>query len=267
MPEDRLTLRTRFNEDALLYDRARPIYPPAVFDVIFDRLLPASGSAPRVLEIGCGTGQATRPLAERGCEILAVDLGAGMADVARSNLAAFANVEVVQADIEQWDPSETDFDLVLSATAFHWLDPATRFARVARLLRPGGVLALIQTIHIEGRSEMFFADAQRCYERWDPATPPGVRRPRLQDLPVTISEYGIERAIEFDQATLQRFPVDFQYTAEQYVDLLRTFSNHRALPAASFEGLIACLRQRIEAEPDHSITRSVAFELSSAHAR
>jgi len=48
---------------------------------------------------------------------------------------------------------------------------------------------------------------------------------------------------------------------------LRTFSNHRALPAASLEGLLACLRQRIDAEPDHSITKSVAFELSSALAR
>ena len=154
----------------------------------------------------------------------------------------------------------------MSATAFHWLDPVSRFARVARLLRPGGVLALIQTIHIEGRSETFFAYAQRCYERWDPATPPGLRRPRLHDLPVT-SEYGIEHATEFDQATVERFAVDFQYTAEQYLDLLRTFSNHRALPAPSLEGLLACLRQRIDAEPNHSIIKSVAFELSTAVAR
>jgi SAM-dependent methyltransferase len=105
MPQDRLTLRTRFNEDALLYHWARPTYPPAVFDAIFDRLPHAARAAPRVLEIGCGTGQATRPLAERGWEVLAVDPGADMTEGARSNLAAFANVEVVHADIEQWDPS------------------------------------------------------------------------------------------------------------------------------------------------------------------
>ena len=92
MPEDRLALRTRFNEDALLYHRARPTYPPAVFDAIFDRLPNPAQAALRVLEIGCGTGQATRPLAERGCEVLAVDLGADMTEVARSNLAAFPNV-------------------------------------------------------------------------------------------------------------------------------------------------------------------------------
>lgn len=266
MPDDRLALRTRFNENALLYDRARPTYPDVVFDAIFDRLPEAARAEPRVLEIGCGTGQATRPLAQRSGEVLAVDLGADMAEIARQNLATFANVEVINADVEQWDPGETQFDLVVSATAFHWLDPATRFARVARLLRPGGVLALIQTIHIEGRSESFFADAQRCYERWDPTTPPGLRRPRLHDLPDT-SEYGIEQADKFDQATVQRFAVDFRYTAEQYLDLLMTFSNHRALPAADLKGLLACLHKRIEAEPDHSITKSVAFELSSALAR
>ena len=262
----RLALRTRFDEDALLYDRARPTYPPAVFEAIFERLLDARRATPRVLEIGCGTGQATRPLAHRSGEVLAVDLGADTTEVARSNLASFANVEVVHADIEQWVPREMNFDLVVSATAFHWLDPATRFARVARLLRPGGVLALIQTLHIEGRSENFFVAAQRCYERWDPATPPGLRRPRLQDLPDT-SEYGIEQADEFAQSTVQRFAVDFPYTAQQYLDLLRTFSNHRALPAASLEGLLACLRQLIDAEPDHSITKSVVFELSSTAGR
>jgi SAM-dependent methyltransferase len=266
MPDDRLVLRTRFDEDALLYDRARPTYPAAVFDAIFDRLPDAARAEPRVLEIGCGTGQATRPLAQRGGEVLAVYLGADMAEVARRNLAPFANVEVINADIEQWNPRTTNFDLIVSATAFHWLEPATRFARVARLLRPGGVLALIQTIHIEGRSESFFADAQRCYERWDPNTPPGLRRPRLQDLPDT-SEYGIEHADEFGHATVQWFAVDFRYTAEQYLDLLRTFFNHRALPAADLKGLLACLRRRIESEPDHVITKSVAFELSCALTR
>lgn len=266
MPEDRRALRATFNEDALLYDRARPTYPTAVFDAIFERLPHSTRAAPRVLEIGCGTGQATRPLAERGCHVLAVDLGENMTQVARNNLAAFANVEVVHADIEQWSPAAADFDLVLSATAFHWLDPTTRFARAARLLRPDGVLALIQTIHIAGPSDTFFADAQRCYERWDPHTPPGLRLPHLTDLPA-LSDYRTEQAREFHQPQLKRFTVDTRYTAEQYLDLLSTFSNHRALPPASLRGLFTCLRHRIDAEPDHTITKSVAFELSSALAR
>src|SRR6187549_3838365 len=80
-------LRVTFDEDAERYDRARPGYPTAVFDDLL--ALAGLGPGARVLEIGCGTGQATVPLAERGCEVVAVELGAQMAAVARSNLARF----------------------------------------------------------------------------------------------------------------------------------------------------------------------------------
>jgi SAM-dependent methyltransferase len=263
MADDREALRATFDEDALLYDRARPTYPTAIFDAIEERTAGDPAAALRVLEIGCGTGQATLPLAARGYRVLAVDLGRDMARVARRNLERFPNVEVVNADIEQWDPPTADFDLVVSATAFHWLDPATRLLRVAHLLRPGGLVALIQTIHVAGSSDGFFNDAQRCYERWDPATPTRLRLPRLDDLPVT-SFYGLEKAPEFQDVELQRFVVDHRYTAEQYLDLLSTFSNHRALPPADREGLFACLRHRVDAEPDRTITKSVAFELGTA---
>ena len=84
---DRRRLRTTFEEVPELYDRARPHYPAELFGdlVSFGRLGPGS----RVLEIGCGTGQATLPLAERGFEVVCVELGAGLAEVARRKLAGF----------------------------------------------------------------------------------------------------------------------------------------------------------------------------------
>lgn len=265
MPEERETLRTTFNEDALLYDRARPSYPAAVFDEIDRRLtsVPLSG-APRTLEVGCGTGQASLSLARRGHRLLAVELGSDMARMARANLAKFAQVEVINDDFEQWTPENAEFDLVVSATAFHWLDPATRLTRVSRLLRPGGLLALIQTIHISGPSDAFFADVQGCcYERWDPETPSDVRLPQLRDLPAT-SVYEIEQAVEFSDPEVRRFAVDHRYDAEQYLDLLGTFSNHRVLPPVNRDGLLSCVQEHINAEPGQSIVKSVAFELSTA---
>jgi len=127
-----------------------------------------------VLEIGCGTGQATVPLAERGYRIVAVELGTDMAAVARRNLAAFDAVEVVTAAFEEWPLPGEPFDVVFSATAFHWIDPAVRVSKSADALRPGGLLATVATHHIAGGTwnEAFFADIQRCYERFDPSTPP-----------------------------------------------------------------------------------------------
>jgi SAM-dependent methyltransferase len=151
-------LRSVFDQDAERYDRARPGYPSALFDDLAD--LTAVGPGSRVLEIGPGTGQATLPLAERGCQVVAVELGADLAAIARRNLARFPKVEVVTAAFEDWPLPPAPFDLVLAATAFHWIDPSVRVGKVADALRPGGSLATVTTHHVAGGDESFFAQAQ-----------------------------------------------------------------------------------------------------------
>src|SRR3712207_5907464 len=85
--EDQNWLRATFDGAALLYDRVRPGYPEELFDDVVARTgLPRGG---RVLEIGCGTGQATVPLARRGYCVLCVELGENLAAVARRNLASY----------------------------------------------------------------------------------------------------------------------------------------------------------------------------------
>jgi len=100
---DRERLRSTFDEVPELYDRARPGYPAALFDDLIRDASLRPGS--RVVEIGPGTGQATRALAERGLAVTAVELGPGLAAVARRNLAGFPGVEVVTADLETWEPA------------------------------------------------------------------------------------------------------------------------------------------------------------------
>ena len=80
---DRLELRQTFNQAAERYDRARPTYPPALFDDL--ARLAGIGPGCRVLEIGCGTGQATVPLAERVRVGSAVGSGAGASSEQQGN--------------------------------------------------------------------------------------------------------------------------------------------------------------------------------------
>src|SRR5256714_9864166 len=140
-------LRATFEEVPELYDRARPSYPPELFDDLVAYACLARGA--RVLEIGCGSGQATIPLAERGLEVVCVELGAGLAAVARRKLAGFPRVEVVHAVFEAWEAEEASFDAVVAFTAFHWLDPQGKYANPARLLRPGGTHAVTETAHVQ----------------------------------------------------------------------------------------------------------------------
>ena len=258
-------LRTTFDEDAERYDRARPGYPAA----LYDDLAAQAGIGPgcRVLEIGCGTGQATVPLAARGCEIVAVELGHGLAEVARRNLSRFPKVEVVPAAFERWPLPPEPFDVVLSATAFHWIDPAVRVVKSADALKPGGYLATIATHHVAGGTDQdrFFADVQECYERWDPATPPGLRLAPSDAIPMEGEE--IERSGRFEAPRFLRYESDLPYTTESYIDVLLTYSGHLALAPAPQRGLLDCIAGLIDGKYGGRIVKRYLSELRLARRR
>src|SRR5205823_563423 len=123
------------------------------------------------LEIGCGTGQATVPLAERGLEIVCVELGAGLAALARRRLARFPSVEVVHATFEEWEPPPGEpFDAVVGFTAFHWVDPELQYEKPARLLRRGGTLAVVETKHVlPDGGDPFWVAVQKDYDAVAPS--------------------------------------------------------------------------------------------------
>lgn len=235
-------LRARFNEAAELYDRARPGYP----DALFDDLVALAGLRPgaRILEIGCGTGQATLPLAERGYTIDAVELGAGLASVARRKLARFPNVTVHVATFEEWALPVQPYDVVLAATSWHWVDPAVRFVKAAEALRPGGALVVVDTLHIAGGTSVLFAAVQAaCYAVFmgdDPML-------RLQDsasLPVALApSAGTER---FDTPVTRSYERDIAYSTAEYIDVLSTYSGHRDLPPEEHDGLLGCIARVID---------------------
>ncbi len=95
-------LRGGFDTAAGDYERTRPVCPPRLFDGLMDFAGLDAGS--RVIEIGCGTGQATVPLAQRGLAVTAIELGAELAAIARRRLAGFPAAEVVTCSFEDWQP-------------------------------------------------------------------------------------------------------------------------------------------------------------------
>jgi SAM-dependent methyltransferase len=260
---DRESLRQRFDEAAELYDQARPGYPAQLFNDLVQ--LAALEPGARVLEIGCGTGQATLPLAERGFAIIAVELGPALARVARRKLARFGTVEVVTSAFEDWPLPTQPFDLVFAATAFHWLDPGVRYEKAADALRPGGALALVATHHVAGGTQPFFAEVQGCYERWDPSTPPGLRLTPAGDIPTDTSE--LDASGRFEAPMVRRYEWEQTYSTASYRDVLLTYSDQRARPPEAGARLLECIARLMDASYGGSIRKRYMNELCVARRR
>ncbi len=252
-----------FNSVASLYDAARPLYPDAVLDdlVALTSLQPGD----HVLEIGCGTGQITVPLAEGGVRITALEPGADLAAIARSKLAAHRGAAVVERRFEDYDLPREPFDLVVSATAFHWVDPSIRVTKAARALKPGGYLAIIHTHWGVGtHPDAFGVRSQPCYERWDTDAEPGFVPPVIADLPATRPE--LADSPRFRSVEHRLYEQVNHYSTASYLDLLRTFSNIQGLDAAARDGLLSCLGQLIDGQFNGTLTRSDTRELWLAQA-
>jgi SAM-dependent methyltransferase len=128
-----------FDEVAGQYDLFRPRYPSALFDDL--RAVVGIGPDSRILEVGCGPGVATEEMMSRGWSVLAVDPGAQLAEVAHSKFGDDRfTVEV--STFDDWDPRGRHFDLVFSATAYHWVAPEVRWNKAAQVWNDGGYLAL-----------------------------------------------------------------------------------------------------------------------------
>jgi SAM-dependent methyltransferase len=198
--------------------------------------IPAQGS---ILEIGCGTGQATKPFADRGYRMTCLDIGTNLAAMARRKFQGYDNVTIIAESFERWNPKTAKYHLAVAATSFHWLDPAVRYTKVSQILRQGGALAVFSNVHIR-RNEGFFAEVQNIYRKIAPTrcqAKSEVPKPRG-------TEPGLDR---FRKPITKRYPWDEQYTAEEYIALLGTYSDHIDLPTPKRKKLFRAITELINA--------------------
>lgn len=248
-----------FDEDAQLYDRARPGYPADLFSDL--GTLAGIGPGSRVAEIGPGTGQATRGLVAAGADVVCVERGAALAWVLRRNLPQ-PNVEIVRSRFEDWPLPADLFDTVVAFTAWHWLDPSVRAAKAAAVLRPGGALATITTVHVSDGSNGFFDDVQECYEQWNPTTTPGSSPPAADDVPPILDE--VDESGLFMPGVRRRYQQDTAYRTDEYLAVLGTYSGHRAMKPAAQRGLFGCVARLIDNRYGGRITKRYVYELRVA---
>ena len=258
-----LANRTGFDRVAERYQRARHGYPDALFDELFRRLPPR----PVVVEVGPGTGQATRSLLARGARVTAVEIGPDMAARLVADLAG-PDLDVVVSAFENATLAHAAFDAVVSATAYHWVSIDAQIGQPARLLRPGGLLAVIDTLQIDSPADHGFWDRiQEVFDRHGAG-----RRP--YDPPLTTFEQvqppllpAVNRAAQFTDVEVLRYPYDQTYTSASYRELHQTYSAWLAMPSAEGEALLDDVCAIIDAEHGGRIVRPLAITLLLARRR
>jgi len=252
--------RESFDAAASDYALYRSGYPREVVDdvVTASRLRPGS----RVLEIGCGTGQLSVPLAQHGAELVAVELGPNLAALARRNLADFPAARVEVSGFEEWPLPADPFDVVVSASALHWIDPSVRFSKPARALKRGGVLVVVHAHHVKGGTPGFFADTQPLYLRWGLSDDPFFEPPAPQDVPDMYPE--LEERPEFGRVQRHRFEIPRRHTTDSYVGWLKTDSLVSSLDPPSRRGFLNDIEALIDSKYDGAVARNFVYEVIAA---
>jgi SAM-dependent methyltransferase len=236
---------TVFDSVAERYDRVRPAYPEAVFDDIAELGSLADGA--RIVEVGPGTGQATRSLIRRGWSVTAIERGPGLAAVAAARFAGEPNVSIAVSRFEDWtQPGDISYDAVFAATAWHWIDSGQGYRKAASLLRPAGVLAVVETHHVcPPGGDRFFAEIQDVYDEIGESGPPGGPPPpdQVEDtLSAEIADSGW-----FEEPRTRRHLWSCEYSADEYIEVLRTYSGHIAMTDWQRRRLFDAIRERIGA--------------------
>jgi SAM-dependent methyltransferase len=246
-------LRATFDSASDLYQSARPDYPDPLYDTLIETTGIEAGS--HLLEVGCASGKATLPLARRGFQITCVEIGHDLVATARRNLAEFSKVDVDEGAFETWrSPTNDRFDLVFAATAWHWIDPGARYHRAWELLRPEGHLAFWSATHVfPDDGDPFFLEIQEVYESIGEVLPNATRRPRPGELSDSRSE--IVSSGLFDDIVVRQFDWETIYTADEYIALLNTFSNHIAMAEWKRDRLYTEIRSRLARRPDNRLRR------------
>jgi SAM-dependent methyltransferase len=213
-----------FDEAAEHYDAVRPGYPDELFDDVAELAGLEAGS--KVLEVGCGTGQATVGFAGRGYMVVCVDPGGSLVEVARRKLEGYP-VEFIVSRFEDWAPSES-FDLVASGTAWHWVEPEVGYGKAAAALGHGGFMALFWNLHPTPFTG-FFVDVQSVYSRVVPEWGnPGERPSTAQR--IEEESWSVEASGLFEKPVVRQYRWRRSYSRDDYLRLLDTYSDHRALP-------------------------------------
>jgi SAM-dependent methyltransferase len=196
----------------------------------------------RILELGAGPGTASVLFAGRGYRLLCLEPGARLAEIAKRRLGSDANVRVAVTTFEEWTVEPAPFDLLFAAQSFHWIDPGIRFSKAARALGPEGTLAIFANRPLRGTRPVHLRIQQAYAEHAPELASRGIETNTRENF---LKLFGA--APDFRPAQCREYAWRREYETSQYLDLLRTHSDHRLLPADRLGSLLGAIGDAVEA--------------------
>ncbi|MBP3919313.1 MAG: class I SAM-dependent methyltransferase [Clostridia bacterium] len=222
-------LEGTFDTVAASYEKFRPGYVDALYRAIFD-YIPITAQS-RVVEVGIGGGQATLPILQTGCTLTAVEYGENFSARCREKFREYPKFSVITGKFEDVIVDTQSYDLVFSASAFHWIPEEIGYPKVFSMLRSGGAFARFANhpFQDKGRPELC-CEIERLYgiyyyPFWGKKQTPLVEYSEAD----AAARAEIAAKYGFDDIRYMLFYRTRTFTAAEYVMLLGTYSDHIAM--------------------------------------
>ena len=239
--DDSLDKKYLFDEAVLNYEKRRPNYGTELFkDIIKYAEINMDKQA---IEVGCGTGQATEPFIKTKCKVTAVELGEKLSSYTGEKFKAYENFKVVQSAFEDYNCDDNKFDMLYSATAFHWIPDEIGYKKAYRILKNGGTIALFWNIPSTNDNPLH-QKLQAIYNellpQWSYKAANNEGKSKYSSTLNKLEQYG------FTNIEVKIYHNTRIMTGVEYIELLNTYSDHLALEKSIKLQLFDNIRTAIE---------------------
>lgn len=222
-------LEWTFDTVAGRYEKFRPGYPEDLYKMIFDYI--AIGNSSMVAEVGIGGGQATLPVLRTGCTLTAIEYGKNFSKLCAEKFKEYKKFSVMTEKFENASFPDSQYDMVYSASAFHWVPEKIGYSKVFEMLKSGGAFARFANHPYRDKENVALSDEiDRIYSKYYYSYYGRDMKP--------VKEYSEEQAIQTAQIAEKYGFIDIKYalfhrkrmfSAKEYIELLGTYSDHIAI--------------------------------------
>ena len=222
-------LEWTFDTVASTYEKLRPGYVEELYRMLFEYI--PIGESSNVVEIGSGGGQATFPILKTGCKLTAVEYGEQFSELLKDKFKEYHNFSVITGKFEDTAFEENAYDLVFSASAFHWIPEKTGYEKVFSMLKSGGVFARFANHPYRDKGNPALSkEIDDIYDEYYNKFHSKTRQ--------VLTEYSEEQAKEramiagkygFTDIRYALFHRERVFSGKEYIQLLGTYSDHIAI--------------------------------------